>query len=459
MSEICYNKRTMRRQIQKVGKFYSKIIMNYIGVFIFVGVLSVIFGDHGWYPNEDICHITQIVYLFLIPSLIGYGAGNAAGGKEGAVVAVLAVVGLVASSYNVGILGAMILGPLCGWCTKWILEHTADRFAVSTHMLIRNLMIACMGGALCIISFYILAPVLVSASEVIALGIDKIVDNKLIFLSSILIEPAKILFLNNGVNHAILTPLGMQQAEEAGKSVLFLLETNPGPGAGVLCSLFVMEKEKRQQFGAGIFAQAVGGVHEVYFPFILSNLRLLFALIGGSMAGIFCFVQMGVGLNGPVSPGSVVTLFMMAGRKNIVGAMIGVGISAATSFLIGLLILKTGQKRSIQNTSPEEETQIMQKQSPIHTILFVCDGGVGSSAMGAALFRRKLAESAIADVEVKACAVDMIEKTCDLIVCQKTFADEFGDFLAGHEIYTLDNLLGTHEYEGLLRAIRSRNEG
>ncbi len=445
----------MRVRVQKAGKFYSRIIMNYIGIFLFVGILSVIFGNQGWYPNDHVFQITSIVYKILIPCLIGYGAGEAVGEKEGAVAALLAVVGIVACSFNVGILGAMILGPVCGWCTKWLLKNMVDRFAVSTHMLVRNLLIAGLGAVFCLISFYLIAPALVTVTDVITQGINILIEKKLVILSSILIEPAKIMFLNNGLNHGIFTPIGMSQVETQGESILFLLETNPGPGAGVLLALFVMKKEKRQQFGAGLFVQLIGGIHEVYFPFIVTNLWLLLAAIGGNMAGIFCFLQMDAGLMGPVSPGSILTIFMMAGRENGGPVLLGVAVSMAVSFLIGIIILKIGINDP--DIREEAEKKTMEEKKPICKILFICDGGVGSSVMAAALFRRKLAERGIEGVEVKACAVDLIEENSDLLVCQKSFAAECAQIPADRELYTLENLLGTQEYEGLLELIEARN--
>lgn len=438
----------MIRVLQKSGKFYSKIIMKYIGVFLFVGIMFVIFGNHGWYPNTEMYRIARIVYEILIPCLIGYGAGSAVGGKEGGVAAVLAVIGLVGADYKIGILGAMILGPLGGWITGWILKHTVERFASRTNMLLKNVLAAGLGVAFCFASFYLVARGLGMVSDVISHGIDFLIDKKLIVLSSVLIEPAKILFLNNGINHGILTPLGISQIFQDGESVLFLLETNPGPGLGVLAALFVTDKKRRHQFGTGMFVQTIGGIHEVYFPFVLANLWLLIALIGGSMAGIFCFVQTGAGLDGPVSPGSILTLLLMAGRENALPVLAGVAVSAGVSFGLGIWILKARRHKvsDREEDSRQKETAV----APIHKIIFVCDGGVGSSMMGAALFRRKLSENGIDDVEVKACAADMLKEDCDLFVCQKAFAKRCPEVFENKRTYGLDNLVSVQEYDALL---------
>lgn len=475
----------MVRVLQKTGKFYSKIIMKYIGVFLFVGIMFVIFGTHGWYPNSDMYKITRIVYEILIPCLIGYGAGSAVGGKEGGVVAVLAVIGLAAADYKIGILGAMILGPVCGWVSQWLLKNTVERFAARTNMLLKNLMAAGLGVIFCFVSYYLIARGLGGISDLISSGIDILIDKKLIVLSSFLIEPAKILFLNNGINHGILTPLGIQQIFQDGESVLFLLETNPGPGLGVLAALFLADKKKRHQFGVGMFVQTIGGIHEVYFPFVLSNLRLLIALIGGGMAGIFCFLQTGAGLDGPVSPGSILTLLLMAGRENALPVLAGVGVSTGVSFGLSVWILKADRNRLQDTTKPDElEIAVLkpdepgiavltqpdvpvdgkaeaedilgqadEKMTPIQKIIFVCDGGVGSSMMGAALFRRKLAENGIHDVEVKACAADLLEEDGDLFVCQRSFAERCPEAFEGKNLYLMDNLLSVQEFDALLEQL------
>ena len=81
------------------------------------------------------------------------------------------------------------------------------------------------------------------------------------------------LFLNNAINHGVFTPLGIEQATETGKSILFLIEAeNPGPGVGLLLAFtfFGVGAAKASAPGAAII-QFFGGIHEIYFPYALEQ--------------------------------------------------------------------------------------------------------------------------------------------------------------------------------------------
>ena len=292
----------MRNAIHKFGKFYSNIMINMIGIFIFVGILSVIFGDYGWAPNENIYAISQFVYSYVIPALIAYAAGNHMGqiyekrldvpktgiNHAGGAIAVMAAAGIMIADKNCAILGAMILGPICGLLWKHVLEPLTRKAVQGMEMLTRNLVAAIVGAAFSIAAYYVLTPVLSAVTHVIMMVVDWLIAHKLICLTSVLIEPAKVFFLNNSIHHGILLPLAMQQAEQNGSSMLFLLETNPGPGLGVLLALWLSNRKKRKEYAAYMFVECIGGIHEIYFPEVLANLWLLLALIPGGMAGILC---------------------------------------------------------------------------------------------------------------------------------------------------------------------------
>ncbi|SHK62922.1 PTS mannitol transporter subunit IICB [Hespellia stercorisuis] len=444
----------MKKTIHKIGKFYSKIIMKYIGIFLFIGFSSVLFGKNGWIPNESLNQISGLAYSVVIPCLIGYAAGENLGGDSGGVVGVLATIGMIVGNDRMGILGAMILGPMGGLSAKIVIQPVIDRTKASLQMLVRNILLAVLGGICCMVGFFLLAPVLGGMSAWLSHALKIMIAEKWIVLSSVLIEPAKVLFLNNGINHAILTPLGIQQVEESGKSILFLLETNPGPGMGLLLSLLCYKKTRKEQYATGLFVQGIGGIHEVYFPFVLSELRLLIALIAGGMVGTFCFAVTGVGLRAPISPGSLITLFLMADLEDYPGLMLGVAASAAAAFAVGWLMLAVKKKNAGKLIMEEEKEKGM---SPIHKIGFVCDGGVGSSVMGAALFRKKAAQRGMEGLEVKAYAVDQIPDGLEMIVCQKDFADMIPESCQTMELFALDNLVSSESYGNLLDEIQKRN--
>lgn len=467
----------MRNAIHKFGKFYSNIMINMIGIFIFVGILSVIFGDYGWVPNENIYAISQFVYSYVIPALIAYAAGNHMGqiyekrpdvpktgiNHAGGAIAVMAAAGVMIADKNCAILGAMILGPICGLLWKHVLEPLTRKAVQGMEMLTRNLVAAIVGAAFSIAAYYVLTPVLSAVTHVIMMGVDWLIAHKLICLTSVLIEPAKVFFLNNSIHHGILLPLAMQQAEQNGSSMLFLLETNPGPGLGVLLALWLSNRKKRKEYAAYMFVECIGGIHEIYFPEVLANLWLLLALIPGGMAGILCMSVFHVASAGLVSPGSILTLFFMSGH-HVLATLFAVAISTAVSCAIAFFILKRQGKwctESAISAQEEKKEEVQEKRQMLEKgqmqeikIGFICDAGVGSSAMGAALFRRKLKEEGMDGITAEAYAVDQIPEDLTIGVCQRAFLEILQKESNLSNIVTMESLLNQTEHLALIEKLR-----
>lgn len=448
-----------------------------IGIFIFVGILSVIFGDYGWVPNENIYAISQFVYSYVIPALIAYAAGNHMGqiyekkpdvpktgiNHAGGAIAVMAAAGIMIADKNCAILGAMILGPICGLLWKHVLEPLTRKAVQGMEMLTRNLVAAIVGAAFSIAAYYVLTPVLSAVTHVIMMGVDWLIAHKLICLTSVLIEPAKVFFLNNSIHHGILLPLAMQQAEQNGSSMLFLLETNPGPGLGVLLALWLSNRKKRKEYAAYMFVECIGGIHEIYFPEVLANLWLLLALIPGGMAGTLCMSVFHVASAGLVSPGSILTLFFMSGH-HVLATLFAVAISTAVSCAIAFFILKRQGKWCTEAaiSAQEEKKEEVQEKRPMLEkgqmqeikIGFICDAGVGSSAMGAALFRRKLKEEGMDGITAEAYAVDQIPKDLTIGVCQRAFLEILQKESNLSNIVTMESLLNQTEHLALIEKLR-----
>lgn len=443
------------RKLHKIGEFYTRIIMRNVGIFIFVGLLSVVFNDHGWIPNKNMYAISQLVYEMVMPCLIAYESGRAICEKGGGPLAVLAISGILVFDAPVGILAAMTLGPLAGLVWKYEEPFLRDRISSSMQMLVRNLAMGITGGILAAAGIYLLSLALDAAASLVYQGVDFLAAHRMAALLSILVEPAKVFFLNNIMNHAVLVPLGIAQVQEAGSSVLFLIESNPGPGIGVMAALYYVKKEKRDEYISAIIAEAVGGIHEVYFPFVLSNLRLIIPLILGGMAGNLCFGMLDAGLRGVVSPGSILIILLMAGKGKAISVTAGIVVSALVAFAGSLLILQKGEMK--EEKVPEAEKMETETLKKIEHIAFVCDGGVGSSAMGAALFRRNLSRSGITGVKVDAYASDLIPEDVDFIVCQKDFFRLRSRELGEREVYTVESLVKTEEYGSLIEQIQKRN--
>lgn len=456
----------MKKQLRKIGKFYSSVIMGNIGIFIFVGLLYVVFQDKGWLPNKNIYAISQFVYGMILPVCISYAGGEKFGGQRGGVLSVLMLSGILCAYEPAGMLSGMLSAPAGGFLWKYTEQWVKKHARSSMQMLTMNLLLGLLGGVLAVGGYYIIAPLIQMAAAVIAGAVHVLVEYSLTGVLSLVIEPLKVFFLNNIVNHGVLVPLGTQQAAESGSSILFLLETNPGPGLGMLAALYYKSSEKKEAYAAAMAAEAVGGIHEVYFPVVLSNLRLLLPLSLASAAGAWCFTVLDVGIGVPVSPGSFITIFLMAGRGNMAKAAAGILLSAAVSFGGSLLVLSFREQKTVSGMQPEAEQEQMileeniqgeKRQMPIRKIGFICDAGVGSSAMGAALFRRKLAQNGIESVQVEAYASDQMPEDLDLMVCQRDFLKMISGRIKVPQTLAVESLLGGEAFEELVETIKKRN--
>lgn len=458
------------KKLHKVGKFYTRIIMNNIGIFIFIGILSVIFNDHGWFPDKDMYAISQLVYKVILPSFIAYEGGRAVSGKEGGIAGVLAVTGLIWHQSSAELLGAMLLGPTAGYLWKKECLWIEKKVPSSMQMLGKNLILGTTGALFSAAGIYLILPLLERTAELFFSGISFLTRYNMTACLSIFIEPAKVFFLNNVVNHMMLVPAGMEQIRETGSTVLFLMETNPGPGIGVILALFYMKKLHKNETASVLTAHALGGIHEVYFPFVLADLRLLPAVILGGMTGNIVFQISKSAVKGMVSPGSIFTILLMADSGCRWKVLAGILLSAATSFLTGVLILKKASVYQKKHSSPkisssqkketeeepesrlqQERTQEENMEKSLKKIAFVCDGGIGSSVMGAALLRRKLQSLGKTEITVEAYALDLVPGDIDIIICQKDFYNIHGSVLENRQVHLVDSLLQTEECMALFR--------
>lgn len=442
-------------KIRKIEKFYTQVIIKNVGIFIFIGLLSVLFGAHGWIPNEGIYAVSQLVYQVILPTLLAFEGGRKLGGETGGIQAVLALAGVLSKNPSIGILSALLLGPLSGWLWNYEDKCLKRYVPPSMQMLVKNLCIGIVGGGLAILGMWVFSPAIEAITSMMYRGVQFLISHQLMGALSLVIEPAKVFFLNNTVNHGILVPLGMKQVQESGTSVLYLLETNPGPGMGVLAAFWYQKKEQRNEYGSALFAEAVGGIHEVYFPLVLSEPLLLVPVILGGITGNVFFQMFDAGLEGAVSPGSIIVILLMAGKGSVLSVLAGIFLSALVTFATALLVLR---REHGERKKEGAEKMVLKESGRIERLAFVCDGGVGSSAMGAALFRRALAREGVMGIQVEAFAADLVPIDTDLIVCQKDFYRMLPETLQNREIYTVESLVRTEEYTCLIEQIRKRNE-
>ncbi|MBB5158629.1 PTS system mannitol-specific IIC component [Saccharopolyspora phatthalungensis] len=285
----------------------------------------------------------------LLPILIGYTGGRVVHGQRGAVVGAVATIGLVVGADTPMLLGAMFIGPAAALLQRWFDLSIGARVAPSFKMLVDNFSAGILGGAVAILSMIGVRPMIEVMTRTLADGVQALIDLGLLPLAALIIEPAKVLFLNNAINHGVLSPLGVTASAESGKAIEFLLETNPGPGLGILlaCTFFGTTSMRASAPGA-VLIQFFGGIHEIYFPYVLAKPQLILAAMGGSAVGIFIFAATGAGLTATPSPGSIIALLAVTPRGSHVGVLAGVAASAVVSFLLAAVLVRFGPERAVE---------------------------------------------------------------------------------------------------------------
>ena len=343
----------MKNKVQRFGKFLSGMVMPNIGALIAFGFLAALFIDTGWIPNKGFSSMVGPMLTYLIPILIASTGGRMIAGDRGRVVGAIAVMGAILSNTDITMLmAAMVMGPLAGFCIKKFDEAMDGHMPAGFEMLINNFSAGIIGMVLAMLGYVIIGPVMSGILSILAAGVNVLVSYGLLPLVSIFIEPAKVLFLNNAINHGIFTPIATAQATEAGKSIMYMLEPNPGPGLGVLLAymFFCKDKATKDSTPGAVIIHLLGGIHEIYFPYILMNPLVIIAPIVGNMAAIFWFNMTGCGLVGPASPGSIIAYLMMTPGSDMIKVILGVLISTGISFVIASPLVKMAGGKSLDKT-------------------------------------------------------------------------------------------------------------
>jgi mannitol PTS system EIICBA or EIICB component len=220
----------LRARIQRFGGYLAGMVMPNIAAFIAWGLITAFFIPTGWTPNEGIGKLVSPMILTLLPILIGYTGGRLVHGQRGGVVGAVATVGLVVGADVPMFLGAMIIGPLTAYLLKLFDGLIEGKVRPGFEMLVDNFSAGIIGGGMAIAGLYAIGPVVRNLTEWAGNGVDWMISNHLLPLVSVLVEPAKILFLNNAINHGVLGPLGVTEAAEKGKSILFMIPAPDGAG-------------------------------------------------------------------------------------------------------------------------------------------------------------------------------------------------------------------------------------
>lgn len=429
----------MKNAVQRFGKFLSSMVMPNIGAFIAWGFITALFIEKGWLPNAQLATLNGPMLNYLLPVLIAFQGGKLIGGDRGGVMGAITTIGVIVGAPDYPMLmGAMVMGPLAGFVIKKFDQAMDGRMPAGFEMLINNFSIGIFGMLLAIVGYYAIGPFMSAVLVVLKGGVQVLVDHSLLPLAAIFIEPAKVLFLNNAINHGIFTPIGIEQAAEAGKSIMYMLEANPGPGLGLLLAYWAFSKDKATKDSApgAIIIHFFGGIHEIYFPYILMNPLVIVGPIAGNICAILFYSITKAGLVGPSAPGSIIAFMSMSPKSSIVITALGVLIAAAVSFLVSSPIVKMAGSKSLEDA--QKKTSDMKAESKgqaaevlsgadvkaddIKKIVFACDAGMGSSAMGATKFRNRIKPLNLG-ITVTNTSVDNVPADADVVVCQYILQD------------------------------------
>lgn len=459
-------------KIQNFGRFLSNMVMPNIGAFIAWGFITALFIPTGWLPNETLASMVGPMITYLLPLLIGYTGGKLVGGDRGAVVGAITTMGVIVGTDIPMFMGAMMVGPMGGWAIKKFDNYIDGKVKSGFEMLVNNFSAGIIGMLCAILAFFLIGPFVKVLSGALAAGVNFLVSAHLLPLTSIFVEPAKILFLNNAINHGIFSPLGIQQASETGQSIFFLIEANPGPGLGILLAYMVFGKgTARQTAGGASIIHFFGGIHEIYFPYILMNPRLILAAIAGGMTGVFVLTMFNAGVVSPASPGSIFAILLMTQKGSIVGVLASIAAATGVSFAVASLLMKTqtsteedGDEAALEKaTSQMKDMKSASKNgavvnneskgdvdlATVQSIIVACDAGMGSSAMGASMLRKKVQDAGL-NVHVTNLAINSLPESADIVITHKDLTDRARKHAPNAHHISLTNFLDSEMYNQLV---------
>ncbi|SDH50141.1 PTS mannitol transporter subunit IICB [Microbacterium pygmaeum] len=504
---------SVRVGVQRFGTYLSGMIMPNIPALIAWGIFTAFFIEVGWTPNADLATIVGPFIHYLLPIIIAYTGGTIVYGVRGGVVASIAVMGAIAGSdkliadFNAALpegasqlgqvhmfIGAMIMAPLAAYTMKWLDSLWDGKIKAGFEMLVNMFSAGIWGFVMAVVGFYPIAWLVNGLMQILSNAVDWLVSANLLPLTSIIIEPAKVLFLNNAINHGVLTPLGIQQATEDGSSILFLLEANPGPGLGLLLAFafFGLGAARASAPGAALI-QFVGGIHEVYFPYALMKPMVILALIGGGMTGVTTNMLLGGALRAPAAPGSIIAVLAQTASGSYFAVILSVILSAGVTFVIAAIILRASRKRDLETMAATDDafgaaiTQTeaakgkssdalsnlrggaatsagggiepaVMTEREIKNIVFACDAGMGSSAMGASVLRNKIKKAGIEDVTVVNKAIANLDGSADLIITQNQLTARARQQAPNAVHVSVDNFMNSPKYEEVVDLVRDQHQ-
>ena len=476
-----HEKTTFSQKLQKFGAFLAGMVIPNIGAFIGFGLITAFFLETGWTPNAKLANLISPILNSLLPILIGHTGGKMVGGDRGGVIGALVTVGaIVAVPGTPMFLAAMILGPASGWCIKKFDAAVDGKIPGGFEMIVNNFSLGIIGGILCCVAYLVFGPVMDTVTQVLTNGVNWIVSHNVLPLSAIFVEPAKVLFLNNALDHGIFGPIGYEQVKTLGHSALFLLVPNPGTGLGLLLAYWFFGKGELKEAAPGmILIHFFGGIHEVYFPYVLANPLTIIGMIAGGIAGTGTFTLLNVGTVATPSPGSIFSVLALSPKSSMIGVIAGVAISCAVSFVINAFFVKRmvakgkGEASLGPSVIPKEAMGSSASSTSdavtndaslgvagldltnVKKIVVACDAGMGSSAMSAAALKKKV-KAADLPVEVINTAISKIPDDTDLVITHKELTGTAKAAQPNKQHLSITNYLQAPEYDELVERLKNR---
>jgi mannitol PTS system EIICBA or EIICB component len=454
----------LQASVQKFGRFLSGMVMPNIGAFIAWGLITALFIPTGWLPNERLSTLVGPMIVYLLPLLIGYTGGKAVYGVRGGVIGAVATMGVIVGTSIPMFIGGMLMGPLAGYVIKKFDGAIDGKIPTGFEMLVNNFSAGIIGMILTLLAYVGIGPAVEAISTTLGNGVESFVNAGLLPLASVFIEPAKVLFLNNAINHGVLSPLGIEQAASVGKSIFFLLETNPGPGLGILLAYWVFSKGMIKQSAPGaIIIHFLGGIHEIYFPYILMQPSLILAAIAGGASGVLTFTVLGAGLVASPSPGSIFALAAMAPKGGLFKVFAGVLIATVVSFLVSAVLIKKqtaadGSLTEVKNIPSEVKGTNSGRTktasgSTVKKIIVACDAGMGSSAMGASKLKTKINKAGL-KITVANTSIDSIPVDADIVITHNQLTSRAITVAPNARHISLDDFIMTDVYDMLVAELK-----
>lgn len=462
----------MRANVQAFGGHLTAMVLPNIGAFIAWGFITALFIPTGWMPNEAFGSIVGPMITYLLPLLIGYTGGHIVGEKRGAVAGAIGTMGVIVGAEIPMFVGAMLMGPLSAWVVVQVDKRIQHKIPSGFEMVVNNFSLGIMGMAMCLFAYEVVGPSVTAANLFVKSGIEALVATGFLPLLSIINEPAKVLFLNNAIDQGIYYPLGLQAASETGKSIFFMVASNPGPGLGMLLAYakFGQGLSKRSAPSA-IIIHFLGGIHELYFPYVLMKPSMILAMIAGGATGIMTFNMLDAGLVAGPSPGSIFAYLALTPKGGFLATIAGVTTATIASFLVASAILKVSKSKDKEGEFEQSVTDMkeMKAEGAITTnakadasvsgneirnikfVAFACDAGMGSSAMGASTFKRKLTQAGY-DVEVKNYAIEKVPAEADVVVTHESLKNRAVK-ATGLPVVTIKNFISDPALDELFTSI------